>query len=744
MKHLYLFALLLFFQIPLHATHIVGGVLTYECLDGGTYKFTMKMYRDCSANNTNQTGFDFNASFTIFKGQDPTPVDVIYTGLQSVTNIEQPENPCLEELPPSVVCVEEGLYEFEYTFFDWPSDEPYHVTFQRCCRNPSISNIENPDDIGLTLTVEITPASQSLCNSSPTFNTFPPIVICVGEPLEYDHSAFDAEGDQLIYEFCSPLIGGAPGGGADCDQQVIPDPDCPPPYAEASFVNPPYSPLDPMGGSPTVAINPVSGLLTGTPSTQGQFVVTVCISEFRNGVLLSVIRRDFQFNVTVCDPQISATVNSPDIVLTNDEYFLEKCDDLDIEIENTSTVQVNVDTFYWEFFGTDTSFTYPEWDLDLTFPASGSYDGFLYLNPGSECGDTASIDIEIYPEIVADFSYEYDTCVAGPVSFRNESFINGPGVISQIRWNLGDGTIDSIQNDPVHFYQEPGVLPVQLEVFDTNGCVVTQAETVTYQPVPSLILVRPNDTLSCPPADLIFTNLSNPIDESYAIRWDFGDGKTSSALSPVHRYEEAGVFDVSLEITTPIGCFYDTVFQELVKLVERPVADFFYTPEAPSNLEPEVSFFEESIDAVRWDWFVDGELFAIEPNPVYSFPDTGLHEVKLVVTHPEFCQDTLTQIIDVEPKVTYHMPNAFTPNEDTNNDYFLGTGVTRGITDFRMEIWDRWGKKIFETTEIEGAWNGRVNNTGRQVQEGVYVCVVTFTGPRGEPFEYKGYATVLR
>ena len=54
------------------------------------------------------------------------------------------------------------------------------------------------------------------------------------------------------------------------------------------------------------------------------------------------------------------------------------------------------------------------------------------------------------------------------------------------------------------------------------------------------------------------------------------------------------------------------------------------------------------------------------------------------------------------------------------------------------------GKMIYETDSLEEAWNGRVNNTGKQVQEGVYVCLVTYTGPRGEPIEYKGYATVLR
>ena len=61
-----------------------------------------------------------------------------------------------------------------------------------------------------------------------------------------------------------------------------------------------------------------------------------------------------------------------------------------------------------------------------------------------------------------------------------------------------------------------------------------------------------------------------------------------------------------------------------------------------------------------------------------------------------------------------------------------------------MEIWNRFGDLIFETTSMDEPWNGRVNNTGRFAQNGVYVCVVTFTEPRGKRFEYRGYATLLR
>ncbi|MEK7255214.1 MAG: gliding motility-associated C-terminal domain-containing protein, partial [Bacteroidota bacterium] len=100
--------------------------------------------------------------------------------------------------------------------------------------------------------------------------------------------------------------------------------------------------------------------------------------------------------------------------------------------------------------------------------------------------------------------------------------------------------------------------------------------------------------------------------------------------------------------------------------------------------------------------------------------------------------------VDVEPKVTFFMPTAFSPNEDTVNELFRGNGFTRGVTNFKLEIWNRWGEKIFETSDPAEAWNGRVNNADRAAQPGVYICLVSFTEPRGKSFEYKGYATLIR
>jgi len=200
----------------------------------------------------------------------------------------------------------------------------------KCLCGARIVNIIGPGETGATFFVEITSEAQALCNNTPTFNDFPPIVVCVNEQLNFDHSATDVDGDLLVYELCSPLKGGGtagwqtPGNAADFNG-TNPNPDAPPPYDNVTFLSGTYSPLDPIGGDPPLSIDPATGLLTGTPDAEGQFVVGICVKEYRNGVLLSTIQRDFQFNVAFCEPTVVATVDGDDLIQTDPLFQFYNC-----------------------------------------------------------------------------------------------------------------------------------------------------------------------------------------------------------------------------------------------------------------------------------------------------------------------------------------------------------------------------------------------------------------------------------
>ncbi len=723
------------------ARHIIGGVVYYECLGNGKYKFTMKIYRDC---NGQGAPYDSDASISVYKGtmQNAVFVNARMENFISQSKVLPPDLPCIS-LPPNI-CVEEAIYQWEATFADFPSKESYIVVYQRCCRNNFITNINDPQDTGATYAIEITPAAQKVCNNSPVFKFFPPTVICRGFDLKFDHSATDKDNDQLVYDFCTPLAG----GGNILTQPDLfscigakPTPSCGPPFTPVDFKQPAYSTNKPMGGNPVIKIDQFTGKITGKPVLNGQFVVGVCVSDFRNGVLMSKVFRDFQFNVSECEPQVVAQASKDSLYAKT--FITNACGSLDVEIYNLSYKKSNIKNYLWEIDVLGKKETFTTENLNYKFPKIGRYTGILVANPGQfPCTDTARVVINILPEVKADFVYQYDTCVAGPVKFTNKSF-SGAGKFRQTLWEFGDGK-KSGEKDPIHTYLKPGKYEVILTVTDTNGCKSNLRKIINWFPAPAVIIIEPSSKKGCIPLTVFFNNLSTPIDSTYKIEWTFGDGGKSDKISPIHIYEKEGLFDVKINITTPIGCKASAFFPKWIAAKTGPKADFVYSPDFVSSLNPTVSFTEKAKDAVVWNWRFGNEFSTSTRNPTYTFKDTGFYKIKLTVRHPNGCLDSITKLIDVVPEIRYFLPNAFTPNFDAKNEEFRGVGILEGIKDFQMRIWNRWGEQVFETNDPNEGWNGKRQNEGGMSSDGVYLYLVKFRGPRGNALEYKGFVTLIK
>ncbi len=734
----------------LSAYHIIGGEVYYVNLGPDPanpgqllYRFTMKVYRDCQGG-----GQDFDSlpgtepgTITIYQGDSNVPyISSIILPAPLVTNIPPDAgNPCV--VVPANVCVEEGIYTFELSLPE--INDSYFVTYQRCCRNSTISNIYQPDEVGATYTMELKASAQQLQNSSPEFNEFPPIVICAGQPLMFDHSATDPDGDQLVYEFCSPLLGGGLFGPAYSYTGIYPNPDAPPPYQPVNYVLPNYSATNPLGVSADLAIDPASGMITGTPLVQGQFVVGICVKEYRSGELLSTVQRDFQFNVTYCEPTVNAGL---DASLEDGMYSFTSCSETEFYMRNQSTNLLYIDEYLWTFEGPGLGLSplaFNTRHVTVEFPGPGTFTGMMILNPGTNCTDTAFISVKIAEPILADFEFDYDTCIAGPVTFTDQT-PEGTIPFSSWQWTFGDGSTSEEQH-PVYEYRTPGLRDVELVVTNEISCKDSITKSVNWYPVPPLIIIEPSAEEGCPPMPVTFTNLSAPVDETYDIIWDFGDGNSVNAISPTHIYQEPGTFTVSVDITSPIGCYTSKTFPNLIFVDSFPEAAFSYTPPTGiSNFAPDVQFYDQSRHARFWEWTFNGEDYTFLKNPAYTFRDTGLQLVELVITHHYGCQDTARQWVDVEPQVTFFMPNAFTPNEDAKNEEFRGGGYFRGIRDYEMTIFDRWGGVLFQSRNPEEGWNGRRKNTGKAVPNGVYVYAIQFKGPRGQRQEYQGFVSLIR
>lgn len=351
-------------NVSLHATHIVGGEITYRCLGNDTYVITLTVYRDCY---NGVPGFDNPASVGIYeKGSDSVLVKELLIPYSPITNDTLPiilTNPCLTA-PPDV-CVHKATYRTITTLPFNPKG--YIIVYQRCCRNMLIRNLPTPLDTGISFVAEISAESQMACNQGATFVNWPPVAICVHQPIDFDHSAADGDGDSLAYRLCTPLNGPDP-------SHPTPSPPLAPPYSELLWLDPPYNLSNVLGGDP-LTIDPYTGFMTGVPNTIGNFVVGVCVDEFREGALLSTTRRDFQYNVADCGKPTAS-------------FFLPEllCDTLSVDFKNLST---NIGIFRWYF----------DWDNDLgqtstsispthVYPDTGWYTVALIAAPGFSCADT--------------------------------------------------------------------------------------------------------------------------------------------------------------------------------------------------------------------------------------------------------------------------------------------------------------------------------------------------------------------
>ncbi len=729
------------FPVVLSALHIIGGDMTYVCNGNGSYTITMKVYRD---GDSGGAPYDNPGYVAVYNGFGNFVSQHTMTPT-NISTIQPDDNPCVEfNNPPNVQTA-------TYTItLNLPlSNQSYYISYQRCCRNETINNIMTPGDVGATYTVEITPIAQQFCNNSPVFNDFPPIVICAGEFINFDHSASDVEGDSLVYSFCSPLIGGGIDGGPDNPNGdpngptgVQPIPPTGPPYNSVTFVSPTYTPFTPMAGNPTILIDPQTGVIDGVPEILGQFVVGVCVKEYRDGVLIGEIRRDFQFNVITCNPFVDADIQA-DVLIGEDEYLINLCGDDSNLFINESLSDINSPTtYYWDFdLQNGSHATSTDTNFQVTFPGIGSYEGILIVNPQHPCTDTAYIHVNVHPAITADFEFSYDTCDAAPVDFTNLTVADAGEFTST--WDFGDGETSN-EFSPDYEYLIPGDFEVSLFVRDTNLCEDEIIKPLSYFPAPNSLIIDASAFEGCAPQYVFFDNLSYPIDSTYFIDWEFGDSTFSNEISPTHLYEEPGTYQVSLNVVSPIGCEVEVPFNSSVIIRPTPTAGFSVNPESLTNFSPTAQFTDESIDAdaVQWN-FGDGSPFIYDRNPEHTF-GTGTFEVVQVVRHESGCLDTAVYILNSELLVTYHLPNAFTPNGDGKNEGFKGTGYFEGITNFRMTIWNRWGELIFETSDPNEAWNGRKNNEGDLLQSGVYVVVVEYLEPSGNKVKLNGFATLLR
>ena len=305
MKWTFLYTILLLLLSPFaHATHIVGGEFELIHKRGYTYVLNLNLYFDDV--NGNPAAEDDGVNVHTFDKKTNTWIETF--SLLKITNSEfiKYTDPDCEDsrLRTRIIKYQAEVY---LNPADYSGPEGYYLIWERCCRNNIIDNINDPGVTGMTFYMEFPPVDKE--NTSPLFKLPFGDYACVDELFEYDFSAVDPDsalfGDSLVYSLVTPLKGHSsltPGN-------VIP-PAMPAPYVIVSWLDPPYS-LSNVTGNPSIPmqIDAFTGKLSVTPASTGLFVFSVLCEEFRGGVKIGAVRRDYQLLVIDCPQNIKPEIN---------------------------------------------------------------------------------------------------------------------------------------------------------------------------------------------------------------------------------------------------------------------------------------------------------------------------------------------------------------------------------------------------------------------------------------------------
>lgn len=483
MKRLLLALGILFVGSSLLATHIAGGVIEVTCVSGNTFTVVVRKYRDVSGIN-----FGPNLPITIREVATGNTTTVqlnrttINQGLQPPTT-----NPCL--VPPPNSTVDEHVYQNTVTLNNGTA---YQIYTQDNARN-NILNLVNSTGVGQTLYAEFPDPGVYGCNSGPIFDVGPPVSVCINEPLNYDNSATDPDGDQLQYRLCE-AFDDVPLGG-------------PPPFTSVPYAAP-YTALDPVSANPNFSIDPVTGILTGTPDLAGNWTFTVCVDEFRGGVKIGEYRREVQMTVTTCNQSVTAQIDPQDPTSTyvpnvpvaggtaggsTGLPVIASCDDSTVAF---TTPNASAFSYSWNFgvpgINSDTS------DIQnptYTYPDTGTFYAQLIINKGFICADTAIVPVIVYPFTDAGFSTAEPQCVGQPVQFTDTSSFTY-GSVANWSWSFGSvGVPNSGQQNPARTYPSAGTYNVNMIVESTKGCRDTATNQVTVYNPPAVNAGPPTVTV---------------------------------------------------------------------------------------------------------------------------------------------------------------------------------------------------------------------------------------------------------
>ncbi|MCD4791765.1 MAG: gliding motility-associated C-terminal domain-containing protein [Bacteroidales bacterium] len=441
-----------------------------------------------------------------------------------------------------------------------------------------------------------------------------------------------------------------------------------------------------------------------------------------------------------------------------------------VTIDNTSSNYGGwdeADVYEWSVIGDEGWFIGETYNVDEDiieeFTNIGEDDSTYYIqlvaiDTITGCSDTIVHSITAFPGPKVEFTPSSHEKRFPDASFQ---FDNGSDEdLISYHWDFGDGE-NIYQADYVgyvdHEYGTWGTYIITLTGISGGQCDGEYIDTIVITPpCPDSYDVGSVIAKGCQPLTVEFNSNIHFAD---SIQWDFGDhSDLSNAENPLYTYEDYGEYIVIVNAWNK-GCDEEAYERrDTVIVYPKPIVDFDVSPRLIMIPNQAIHCYNYSEFGNRYLWdFGDTVSFDKEPMHYYTVP--GIYDITLSVWTEHDCFDsTLTKsMVFAEEPGMIRYPNAFTPNPNgSNGGVYPCTGnridtenlndvfypLFSGVVDYQLEIYNRWGEKIFITNDICIGWDGYVD--GVMAPQDVYVWKVSVVYMNGEPYKEYGSVTLLR
>lgn len=360
------------------------------------------------------------------------------------------------------------------------------------------------------------------------------------------------------------------------------------------------------------------------------------------------------------------------------------------------------------------------------YVSGGNYNTTLTVTSDNGCTNSLSFPVVVFHNPVADFNTT-NICLGLPAEFNDASTVTND-IINDWQWSFGDDNTADIQN-PSNTYIATGNYTVQLTVTSSNGCnnavqrniSVYENPLVNFSSTPACFGEANGTATALPIGGIAPYNYNWQNNQYTATATDLSAGNYEITVTDANGCSVAG----TATVTQPTSAFVINASEEIFDIPFGDTVNFVLSTNSESTVLYSIS--------------PDYNLSCTNCDSVLAYPNqTTTYIVNAIDTNG--CTASKEILVTVNEKYILFVPNVFTPNGDGNNDDIRV--FAKGVKTFYWIIFNRWGEKVFESNDINKAWDGTYK--GKLLNPDTYVYKVQLSYLTGKTAEQKGSISILK